>query len=428
MLRDFVFPDDVTVLARRYGLIAGLRALWELLNLDPVAAFWALLPPLDLFVIALHDLDGPIELFLPGLVWLLLSALQFGLALGAVRLVHGRLFPSSPAEPESEPAAMATAAELDGQGLQRPWWISPLLMALSLIFACYLVWWLLSMLRDGKVMPIDWTIYGGGLWPLAIGLGLSLIGVISGSRFIRSASAAVGDLAGVTYLGDDHWLTRRVHTLADRLELPRPTVGIMSSRNAFAVGSGRSKAAVVIGQPLINELTPAELDAVIGHELGHIASNDMQSMQFAAGFQEMLGGSVRLATGSGAQISSRQSTAMLVVAVGTLLHRTVLIGSDLLMKLKSRSREFYADAIGGALTSPDAMIGALEKVHSAPAPSSAVENRYGYLMFRGGGALGRLFATHPTFEQRRNALHAATYLKNLPRRRLTQASPGPSSA
>ena len=42
---------------------------------------------------------------------------------------------------------------------------------------------------------------------------------------------------------------------------------------------------VVIGQPLINSLTEEELDAIIGHELGHIASGDVQRMQFAVGYQ-----------------------------------------------------------------------------------------------------------------------------------------------
>ena len=99
----------------------------------------------------------------------------------------------------------------------------------------------------------------------------------------------MGGAFGVSYLAADHPLSQRVAALAKKVGLPAPSVGVVNVINAFAMGSSSSDAAVVLGLPLIQSFSDEELDAVIGHELGHIVSNDMLRMQFAEGFQSMLG-------------------------------------------------------------------------------------------------------------------------------------------
>ncbi|TGS86025.1 protease, partial [bacterium M00.F.Ca.ET.177.01.1.1] len=81
-----------------------------------------------------------------------------------------------------------------------------------------------------------------------------------------------------------------------------------------------------------------------------------------------------------------------------------------------RAREFKADAIGAGIASPEAMIGALERVHGIPAKPTGVENRYGYLMFRG-GRMGALFSTHPPLKRRTDALRRGVHLNELARKR-----------
>ena len=76
----------------------------------------------------------------------------------------------------------------------------------------------------------------------------------------------------------------------------------------------------------------------------------------------------------------------------------------------SRNREYWADAIGAALTSKEAMIGALQKLEQAPRLSGN-ENAHARFMFR-----GRAFSTHPSMPQRIKALEDETYIKRLPRK------------
>lgn len=218
---------------------------------------------------------------------------------------------------------------------------------------------------------------------------------------------------GVSFLEADHNLTQRVHRLADRLELPHPQVGVMGTANAFAVGSEQSKAAVVLGLPLIKLLSDDELDAVIGHELGHIATRDMHRMQVAEGYQQMFGFLFSaLATVLVVVLAKNRQQAQLGHALGQVGRMTLFIGGELMAKGLSRRREYHADAIGAAVTSPDAMAGALRNLHGMPNEASHAEGQYGYLMFRG-FRQGSPFATHPTVEERCAALGASSYLKHL---------------
>ncbi|MGD9730498.1 MAG: M48 family metalloprotease, partial [Nitrospiraceae bacterium] len=90
----------------------------------------------------------------------------------------------------------------------------------------------------------------------------------------------------------------------------------------------------------------------------------------------------------------------------------LFIGGELIVKNLSRKREYYADAIGASLTSPDAMIRALEKLERLGRNETAAEECYGHLMFKGVG-FGHVFSTHPTTEDRCRALRSGTYLEKL---------------
>jgi Zn-dependent protease with chaperone function len=238
----------------------------------------------------------------------------------------------------------------------------------------------------------------------ALALVLCAFGLLAGTRFVSGAKSSLSGQFSVEYLPEDHWLSQRVGRMADKLGLEkRPEVGVTAVCNAFAMGR-RSKAAVVIGKPLIEMLSEDELNAVIGHELGHIHSNDMQRMQFAEGFQRMLGNTILVISTLGIRMLAKdRAGAALGSAVGNLFRHTVFVGTELAVKGLSRSREYVADAIGARLASPDAMIGALERIHGVAARPTQAESRYGYLMFKG-SSFGAFFSTHPTLEARIRAL------------------------
>jgi len=419
MRLEFCFPDDLRTLVKRYAIVTLLRIGWWSLFAFYAGYISSRLVPLPsdlLFDLFLPIVSGP-RYFLPLAVDLVLAVLQLGLLLGGLRLARMRYRPNGlGADLVPEPSADKSAARLYSRRLQRSQWIPPILMTASIMFALYGAVWLVLMFDRGGLVPLYQAFEAGGDWPFYIGLAFGAVGLLFGFRFSSVARARVGSGFGIRYLDEDHSLTRRVHALAQKLDLPPPRVGLIGAVNAFAIGRNRSDAAVALGLPLVNGLAPDELDAVIGHELGHIASADMQRMQFAAGYQRMFGATIRTATTAGSGVSQKRSTHLLVVALGTLLHRTVMLGSELLMMALSRNREHYADAVGAALTSPAAMIGALEKLHALPSTPTPAENRYGYLMARGHGRLGRLFSTHPTLEQRRKALVEGGYVRRLPTR------------
>jgi hypothetical protein len=124
---------------------------------------------------------------------------------------------------------------------------------------------------------------------------------------------------GITLLKEDDPLSQRVYVLAAKLGLPhRPWVGTMPHNNAYAIGSGPHNALVVIGQPLLNKLTDAEVDAIIGHELGHVANNDMRRMGLAYSFQNALVWYLRVL-----QYAPALGALAADLAVGTLRPRAV---------------------------------------------------------------------------------------------------------
>jgi len=414
---DFLFPNDFASLARRYAAVTALRLGWGfLLTFSLTGVLGALLtPPWTLLQGWSYLSFRPTPLLVPVVIDLILATLQLGLLLGGLRLLLLRFRPDLI---EMFPLLARTAeahGPVDGQKLIRSQWLPPALMTLSLILTLYGIVWLVTMGEAQALLPFIQAFWQGGAWPFYLGLCLGALGLAFGYRFSAAAQTTVGSRFGIRYLPDDHPLTQRVHRLAARLELQPPKVGVMAIVNAFAIGRSRQDATVALGLPLIDGLAPDELDAVIGHELGHIATSDVQRMQFAAGYQDMFGGMLRIIGAFASRLARDPADSKLIAGIEIMLQRTILLGSELLMKLQSRRREFYADAVGAALTSPHSMVRALEKLHTLPSKPRPAENQFGYLMARGHGRLGRLFSTHPTLEQRRKALLAETHLRRLPR-------------
>ncbi|ESY35277.1 protease [Mesorhizobium sp. LNJC384A00] len=295
----------------------------------------------------------------------------------------------------------------------RSWLPTALQLSGILVLSCCVLSWLAVIVWFSQWGPFDyfmWSPYADR--PIQVGVGLSLLGLLFGGRYIARASGDVRSSFGVTSVEDGHWLAERVHGLAEKLNLPKPAVGITNVVNAFAMGARQKSSMVVIGKPLF-ALEKDELDAIIGHELGHILHKDIARMQFAEGFQRMLVGVVNILTVFGmffAASASRKRAngrlnAHLAWGTGVVVRKTVFIGSELVTKGISRNREFHADAVGAHVTSVDAMARALTRLHGMGDEPTAQEHHYGYLMFRGTG-FGNLFSTHPTLQARLKALNA----------------------
>lgn len=207
-------------------------------------------------------------------------------------------------------------------------------------------------------------------------------------------------------------LISMVHALAHRADLPIPQVGIYRSNevNAFATGPTRSRALVAVSSGLLNRMGEREVEAILGHEISHIANGDMVTMTLLQGvvnaFVMFLARILAYAAsglGKNRENSSRGSYMSYTLFVYLFEVIFMILGS-LVIAAFSRYREFRADAGGAQLAGRDAMISALQRLKSlsevrdpnAEVPAMAA------LKISHPGTKGflRFFSTHPPLEER----------------------------
>jgi heat shock protein HtpX len=212
----------------------------------------------------------------------------------------------------------------------------------------------------------------------------------------------------------------RLYNLLENLCISRgitmPKLKVMESDalNAFSTGMNQKQYAITVTTGLLNLLDDAELESVLGHELTHIRNGDVRMMVIAVIIAGVISFFAELVfrlwfyTGFGRSRSSSDrgggaAAIAVLIAVGLLVIAYVL--SFLIRLALSRQREYLADSGSVELTqNPDAMIRALRKIEGRgelPGATSAVMElcvdnpREGF---------GELFDTHPTVENRVEAL------------------------
>src|SRR5688572_29785040 len=160
-----------------------------------------------------------------------------------------------------------------------------------------------------------------------------------------------------------------LHGMIDRLcamaDMPKPRVGVadMDIPNAFATGRSPDRAVVCVTTGIMGKLTPEELEAVLAHELSHVAHRDVLVMTVAASAGIVAG---MLARGAqfGALSGRSRSKEGAIGVVGALVISLVIYAiSFFLLRLLSRYRELCADRAGAYLTmKPAALASALQKI------------------------------------------------------------------
>ena len=207
----------------------------------------------------------------------------------------------------------------------------------------------------------------------------------------------------------ESWLVNTVRNQAQQAGIGMPEVGVFDSPqpNAFATGARRDAALVAVSTGLLKSMSQQEAEAVLAHEVSHVANGDMVTLALIQGvvntfvifLARVIGHTVdrvvfRNEEGHGPAFWITTIVAELVLG---------LLATIIVMWF-SRQREFRADAGGARLAGRQHMIGALERLrerHPGPLPDKMAA----FGIAGGGGAgLKRLFMSHPPLEERIAAL------------------------
>lgn len=212
----------------------------------------------------------------------------------------------------------------------------------------------------------------------------------------------------------ERWLLETVRNLATRSGLGMPQVGIFESPqpNAFATGPKRNDALVAVSSGLLQAMKPDEIEAVLGHEITHVANGDMVTLTLIQGVLNTFVTAIAWIVGNIVDRSVlRNEEGRGIGYMLTVWVTQIVLGilATIIVMWFSRRRELRADAGGARLSGRDRMIAALERlqqVHQEPLPSHMDAFA---IAGREGGGLARLFMSHPPIEERIAALRAGTY-------------------
>ena len=210
------------------------------------------------------------------------------------------------------------------------------------------------------------------------------------------------------------WLLATVARQAEAAGIGKPEVAIYDSPdvNAFATGMNRNNALVAVSTGLLNRMTQDEAEAVLGHEVAHIANGDMVTMTLLQGvlntfvifIARVVGWAVDRALSKNEE-SSGPGVAYFVVHIAL----EILLGivASIIVAAFSRRREFRADAGGASLAGRNKMIAALQRLQSVHEEAVLPERVAAFGIRSGKGGFLALLSTHPPLEERIEALRNA---------------------
>ncbi|MBX9607827.1 MAG: protease HtpX [Gammaproteobacteria bacterium] len=247
---------------------------------------------------------------------------------------------------------------------------------------------------------------GGFLIMAAVfGMGGSFISLLmSKTLAARSVGAQVIETPRT---GGEQWLMNTVARLAQHAGIGMPDVAVFDSPtpNAFATGANKDAALVAVSTGLLRNMSEDEVEAVLGHEIAHVANGDMVTLALLQGvmntfvmvFAHLLAAVIDRSDG-------RENHGM-GYYIGYYVSQAVLgFLAAMIVMWFSRYREYRADDGGARLAGRQKMINALERLRRVNEPHALPG---GMAAFGIAGGLGELLATHPPLEKRIAALRAA---------------------
>lgn len=207
----------------------------------------------------------------------------------------------------------------------------------------------------------------------------------------------------------EYWLVDTVGRLAAKAGLPRPEVAIYEGEpNAFATGATKNSSLVAVSTGLLAGMTREEAEAVLAHEVAHIANGDMVTLTLIQGvvntFVVFLSRVIGYVVDSFLRRGEENSGPGLAYMVTSMVCEVVFgILASVIVMFFSRQREFRADAgAAGLLGAPQPMMAALRRLGGLP--TEALPQGMASAGIAGGRSWLALFASHPSIEERIAAL------------------------
>jgi heat shock protein HtpX len=209
-----------------------------------------------------------------------------------------------------------------------------------------------------------------------------------------------------------YWLVETVKRLAAKAGIATPEVAVYEGEpNAFATGAFKNSALVAVSSGLLNSMSRDEVEAVLGHEIGHVANGDMVTLTLIQGvvntfvifLSRIIGYIVD-------RVILKNERGEGIGFFVTVMASQLVLGlfASMIVAWFSRQREFRADAASaGLLGSPQPMVNALSRLGGLQ-PGALPQAMAASGISGGPGGFGALFATHPPIEQRIAALQGST--------------------
>lgn len=240
------------------------------------------------------------------------------------------------------------------------------------------------------------------LFCLVWGMGGAFISLLM-SRWIAKRAMGIQLVDGRTGNADLDWLYNTVANQARQAGLPVPEVGIYDSPevNAFATGPSKRRSLVAVSTGLMRTMQRNEVEAVLGHEIGHIANGDMVTMAliqgvvnaFALFFSRLIASVVR-------QVVDEKIAWIAGFVVTIVLDIVFTFLGSMITAWFSRRREFRADAAGAGLAGRGNMVAALRRLQQTQQLVDNSNPALANFKIAGGKNLMALFASHPPLERR----------------------------
>lgn len=254
----------------------------------------------------------------------------------------------------------------------------------------------------------------GGFWPL---LGFAAVFGFGGAFISLAMSKSIAKwTTGAQVIAeprspDERWLFDTVRHHSEKAGIGMPDIAIYDGpeMNAFATGASRNHALVAVSTGLLRGMNRDEVDAVLGHEITHVANGDMVTMTLLQGvlntfvifLARVVGRIVDGAIGG----NNRDGGGIGYFAVVMILQLVFGLIASVIVMAFSRRREFRADAGGARLAGRDRMIAALQRLQARHGASTLPQAMAAFgISDRAAQGLSRFWMSHPPLEERIAAL------------------------